>query len=108
MRSSPATSPTSTPPAIAPLDLEPLSSTGESALPLACPTPGQMQAPTIHAGGALVFDDSSTQVGADGNAVNLEQEMGKLDANRVRYEVSTELVSRRFAMLKYAAGDGVG
>ncbi len=52
------------------------------------------------------FDDGGALQGSDGNAVTLEREMAKIDANRTRYAANTELVSRRFAMMKYAAGDG--
>ena len=38
----------------------------------------------------------------------LEKELAKIDANRVRYSASTELVSRRLALLRYAASDGNG
>ncbi len=53
------------------------------------------------------FDDGGTLVSPDGNAVSLERELAKVDANRVRYGTSADLVSRRMALLKYAAGDGV-
>jgi flagellar basal-body rod protein FlgB len=56
----------------------------------------------------VVFDDGGNLNGPDGNAVALEREMAKIDANRVRYNTSAELVTRRLAMLRYAAGDGVG
>ena len=46
--------------------------------------------------------------GPDGNGVSLEQELAKLDANRVRYSTVSELVSRRLALLRYAASDGLG
>lgn len=52
------------------------------------------------------FDDGGSMQGADGNAVSLERELGKIDANRARYATATELVSRRLALLRYAAGDG--
>lgn len=58
--------------------------------------------------GRLSFDDSSQFLTADGNGVNLERELAKVDANRVRYSTSGELVSRRLALLRYAAGDGQG
>jgi flagellar basal-body rod protein FlgB len=54
----------------------------------------------------LVFDDGGALVGPDGNAVALERELAKIDANRVRYSTSAELVSRRLALLRYAASDG--
>jgi flagellar basal body rod protein FlgB len=56
---------------------------------------------------ATSFDDGGALQGPDGNAVALERELAKIDANRARYTTSTELVSRRIALLRYAAGDGV-
>ena len=52
------------------------------------------------------FDDGGVLQGSDGNAVSLERELAKVDANRTRYATSAELVSRRLALLRYAAGDG--
>ena len=52
------------------------------------------------------FDDGGQLQGADGNAVSLERELAKIDANRTRYAANSELVSRQFALLRYAAGDG--
>jgi len=44
--------------------------------------------------------------GLDGNAVSLEQEMVKMQMNRIRYEAAAKLVSGSLADLHYAAGDG--
>jgi flagellar basal-body rod protein FlgB len=52
------------------------------------------------------FDDGGAMQGSDGNAVSLERELAKIDANRARYATAAELVSRRLALLRYAAGDG--
>jgi len=52
------------------------------------------------------FDDGGRLQSSDGNAVSLERELSKIDANRARYATSAELVSRRLAVLRYAAGDG--
>jgi flagellar basal-body rod protein FlgB len=52
------------------------------------------------------FDDGGGLQGPDGNAVSLERELAKIDANRTRYATTSELVSRRLAMLRYCAGDG--
>jgi flagellar basal-body rod protein FlgB len=78
--------------------------------------PGGSEALTVthegHIGASAIpdtittFDDGGAQAGPDGNAVSLERELAKIDANRTRYSTTTELVSRRLAMLKYAAGDG--
>jgi flagellar basal-body rod protein FlgB len=57
-------------------------------------------------GTRLAFDDSPNGPGMDGNTVELERELAKIDANRVRYGTTTELASRRLALLRYAAGDG--
>jgi flagellar basal-body rod protein FlgB len=57
---------------------------------------------------AKTFDDGGKLAGADGNAVSMERELAKIDANRTRYATAAELVSRRMAMIKYAAGDGSG
>lgn len=46
--------------------------------------------------------------GLDGNTVTLEKEMSKMMANSLRYDAATEVVSRRLAMLRYAASDGQG
>ena len=74
---------------------------------LAVSSPGHLSTPGS-AESQLTFDDGGGLSGPDGNAVALEREMAKIDANRVRYGASAELVNRRLAMLRYAAGDGVG
>src|SRR5215208_5110688 len=62
--------------------------------------------PTELEGTRFAFDDSPSGPGMDGNTVELERELAKIDANRVRYGTATELASRRLALLRYAAGDG--
>lgn len=52
------------------------------------------------------FTDADQTQSPDGNAVQLERELSKIDANRARYATASELVSRRIALLRYAAGDG--
>jgi flagellar basal-body rod protein FlgB len=54
----------------------------------------------------ISFTDAGQVQGPDGNAVQLERELAKIDANRARYATASELVSRRIALLRYAAGDG--
>jgi len=90
-------------PGYRPLDLErtPDTSAGE----LTRTDPAHLDASGT-AGEVRAFDDGGTLVSPDGNAVSLERELAKVDANRVRYGTSADLVSRRMALLKYAAGDG--
>ena len=57
------------------------------------------------AGEPHLFQDPG-EAGPDGNAVVLERELAKIDANRIRYGANAELVTKRFALLRYAAGDG--
>jgi flagellar basal-body rod protein FlgB len=56
--------------------------------------------------GVIKYDDPAPNPSGDGNAVDLEREMAKVAANKVRYATTTELVSRRMALLRYTAGDG--
>jgi len=56
--------------------------------------------------GSAVFPDPSGPPGNDGNAVSLERETAKLSANSIRYRSAAEILSRRMALLRYAATDG--
>lgn len=73
---------------------------------LATTDPGHLPGPGETEAGHHTFSDAGAFRTADGNGVNLERELAKVDANRVRYATSGELVSRRLALLRYAAGDG--
>ncbi len=42
----------------------------------------------------------------DGNSVSLETQMARTTANTLRYQMISELLSRKLGMLKYAAQDG--
>ncbi len=70
-----------------------------------------------HAGHIPTTDDGATLAGTevvhdempervDGNNVSLERELAKVEANRLRYQATSELVSKKLALLRYAAGDG--
>ena len=78
--------------------------------------PGTMA--VTHAGHIAATDEASTPAGtevvhddgpmrADGNSISLERELAKVEANRLRYQATSELVSKKLALLRYAAGDGV-
>jgi flagellar basal-body rod protein FlgB len=64
-------------------------------------------------GAALAADtgetyvDQTTTPGPDGNAVSLERELAKVDANRVGFSTAAELVAKKLALLKYGAGGGM-
>jgi len=91
-------------PGYQPFDLERPAAPGDAA---ALATTDGQHIPTSRpgAGEARIFEDPG-EAGPDGNAVQLERELSKIDANRVRYGACAQLVTRQFALLKYAAGDG--
>jgi flagellar basal-body rod protein FlgB len=93
-------------PGYRPFDLERVE-TPEGPMSLARTNEGHLPGPETE-GVALSFDDAGQTQGADGNAVSLERELAKMDANRVRYLTATELTSRKVALLRYAATDGNG
>jgi len=93
-------------PGYKPLELERVD-TGELATgQLALTDEGHIAAPPEMSGLVQAYDDAGQTQSADGNAVNLERELAKIEANRVRYSTTADLVSRRMALLRYAAGDG--
>jgi flagellar basal-body rod protein FlgB len=90
-------------PGYKPFDISPDAASSPAELAVTQPGHiGSAQSPTY----TKQFDDSGSTQGADGNAVSLERELAKIDANRTRYATAAELVSRRLALLRYAAGDG--
>jgi flagellar basal-body rod protein FlgB len=56
--------------------------------------------------GTDLVEDQTALAGLDGNSVSLEREMSKLSANDLRYESAAKMVTRKLAMLRYAANDG--
>jgi flagellar basal-body rod protein FlgB len=82
----------------------------EAQAAMARTNPGHMAGPADPGAsgpaGVVKFDDAAANPNGDGNAVDLEREMAKIAANKVRYATTTELVSRRMALLRYTAGDG--
>ena len=59
--------------------------------------------PPIHE--TVISPDESRAGGLDGNTVALEREMSKLQANDLRYQGASKLVTRHLGLLKYAASD---
>ncbi len=92
-------------PGYQPLDLRPPDAASKP-VGLAATEAGHLEAAPGASRVGTPFADPSAEPGTDGNAVNLERELAKVDANRVRYTTAAELVSRRLALLRYAATDG--
>ena len=91
-------------PGYRPLDLERVDPLTAGTAALAATDPKHLQAGNLP--DAVVSFGDGKDAGADGNAVSLERELAKIDANRVRYVASADLASRRLALLRYTAGDG--
>ena len=53
-----------------------------------------------------VFEVRDHVPGNDLNYVSLDKEMARLNANTIRYETVSKVVSKQLGILKYAAGDG--
>ena len=90
-------------PGYRPFDLSPAAA--DDPQTLAVTEPGHIGASPGQAYTKEFSDEGQLQT-PDGNHVSLERELAKIDANRTRYATSAELVSRRLALLRYAAGDG--
>jgi flagellar basal-body rod protein FlgB len=91
-------------PGYKPLDLE--RTTATEGAQLAVTADGHIASGPASGGIVRSFTDTDQLQSPDGNAVELERELSKIDANRARYATASELVSRRIALLRYAAGDG--
>ena len=55
---------------------------------------------------ADVYDNPDVNVNPDGNTVDMEKEMAALSENSIMYKAAVQLINKKMAALKYAAGDG--
>jgi flagellar basal-body rod protein FlgB len=53
-----------------------------------------------------VTEDKTASMRADGNSVNVDNEMAHLAENNVRYNALVQLVSRKLQVLEYVISDG--
>ncbi|MGE5087465.1 MAG: flagellar basal body rod protein FlgB [Bacillota bacterium] len=53
-----------------------------------------------------IYEDPEGAVNNDGNTVDLEKEMSALSENAIMYKTALQLINKKMAALKYAAGDG--
>lgn len=54
------------------------------------------------------LEDRVSPPGADGNSVDLDWEMSKLQANNLRYDTVAKMVARQLGVLRYASNGGSG
>lgn len=55
---------------------------------------------------ADTYDNPDASINNDGNTVDLEREMSTLAENSLLYKAAIQLINKKLAALKYAAGEG--
>lgn len=60
------------------------------------------QASSIDSVNGTIIATPSSSLGRDGNAVEIEQEMGKLATNQIMYNASVQIIGKKFEGLKLA------
>lgn len=53
-----------------------------------------------------IYENPEGAVNNDGNTVDLEKEMSALSENAIMYKTALQLINKKMAALKYAAGEG--
>jgi len=79
---------------------------GDGSLPLAAPTPGQVD-PVAQARDTLAYR-VPTQPSMDGNTVDAQQEQAAFAANSVHYQASMAFITAQIRMLRTAISGGQG
>lgn len=79
---------------------------GDGSLPLAAPTPGQID-PLTQARDTLAYR-VPTQPSMDGNTVDAQQEQAAFAANGVHYQASLAFITAQIRMLRTAITGGQG
>ena len=53
-----------------------------------------------------IYENPEGAMNNDGNTVDLEREMSSLAENSIMYKAALQLMNKKMAALRYAAGDG--
>lgn len=54
----------------------------------------------------LISEATDSEMGNDLNTVDMDKEMSAMTKNEVQYNAATQLISRKFALLRYAITEG--
>jgi len=54
----------------------------------------------------VIYEDPNSEVGSDLNSVDMDREMAEMTKNDLKYSAATQAISKKFALLKYAIGEG--
>lgn len=53
-----------------------------------------------------VVQDIHSEIGQDRNTVDMDREMARMTRNDIQYQATSQAISKKFAMLKYAISEG--
>lgn len=54
----------------------------------------------------IIFQEADSELGQDLNTVDMDKEMAALTKNDIQYSAASQMVSKKFALLKYAISGG--
>lgn len=54
----------------------------------------------------VISEETNSERGQDMNTVDMDKEMAALTKNDIKYSSATQMVSKKFALLKYAVTEG--
>ncbi len=54
----------------------------------------------------IIFQEADSELGQDLNTVDMDKEMSALTKNDIQYSAASQMVSKKFALLKYAISGG--
>ncbi len=55
---------------------------------------------------ALISETTDSEIGQDLNTVDMDKEMAAMTKNEVQYNAATQVISKKFALLRYAITEG--
>ncbi len=55
---------------------------------------------------ATLSEETNSELGLDLNTVDMDREMAAMTKNEVQYNAATQLISKKFALLRYAITEG--
>ncbi len=54
----------------------------------------------------IVRQEANSELGQDLNSVDMDKEMSKMTKNDIQYSAATQMINKKFALLKYAISGG--
>jgi flagellar basal-body rod protein FlgB len=54
----------------------------------------------------LISEETNSELGQDLNTVDMDREMAAMTKNEIQYNAATQVISKKFALLRYAITEG--